>query len=111
MIILPSQHARTRWDADGAQAWVSETFTWTDRVSYLAWVTAWKEQIDAKIGEVRRLKAVRRNPDTDQQQSEAQSALHYLRIECANFYLLRRMAKQLSNTQRMQRLTAELALS
>ena len=102
MSILPAGYARIRWDAEHAQPWINQCFTWTDRASYLAWVAQWKAELHAKIEDVREQKALRR--DTSKDQAAAQSERHYLRIECANMYLIRQMAKELAGRQREERL-------
>ena len=61
MTILPTRYAQIRWDEEHAQEWCHESFTWTDRESYLAWVAAWKAELHARIDDIRRLKAQRRN--------------------------------------------------
>lgn len=105
-MILPTKYARIRWDEEHAQAWISETFTWTDRTNYLVWVAAWKAELKAKIADIKDQKAIRRDPaKTQDDRSAAQSKRHYLRIECANLMLLRMMAKKLAASQRQQRLT------
>ena len=104
MSILPAKYARIRWDAEHAQPWIHQCFTWTDRESYLAWVAQWKVEIHEKIKDVREQKVLRR--DTTEDQAAAQSKRHYLRIECANMYLIRQMAKQLACQQREERLRA-----
>lgn len=104
-MILPTKYARVRWDEEHAQEWIGESFTWTDRDSYLAWVVAWKDELTTRIMAIRSQKALRKDPD-DATRSMAQHERHYLRIECANLFLLRAMAKRLSNQQRETRLTA-----
>jgi hypothetical protein len=106
MIILPEKYAHIRWDEEHAQDWVSETFTWTDRDSYLVWVATWKAELGNRIVAIRRAKAIRRDKtQTDEARGDAQSERQILRIECANLFLLRSMGKRLSATQRKTRLT------
>ena len=61
MTILPSSRARIRWDEEHAQAWIGESFTWTSRGTYLAWVAEWKAELKRRIKEIRNLKATRRD--------------------------------------------------
>lgn len=107
MIILPARYARIRWDEEHAQKWTPESFVWTDRDSYLAWVAEWKRELKARIIEIRRQKAIRRNKDeTIEARGMANSIRQGLRVECANLFLLRQMAKQLSIQQKQARLAA-----
>jgi hypothetical protein len=107
MTILPAKYARIRWDEDHAQKWVNEIFTWTNRETYLAWVDEWKAEVKERIIEIRHQKAIRRNKNhTIEDRGMANSHRQCLRIECANMYLLRGMAKKLSYQQKQARLAA-----
>lgn len=105
--ILPTRYARTRWDDDDAQQWIGESFTWTDRASYLAWVAAWKTELKQRIADIRYQKAIRGDKSQEiATRNGANMERQELRIECANLMMLRRLAKALSATQRHQRLAA-----
>jgi len=104
MSILPAKIARTRLDEEDLP---DELFPWTDRDSYLAWVAEWKAELKLKITEIRRSKAIMRDPErSDTDRAVAQSDRHYLRIETANMFLLRRIGKERSIMQKRQRLAA-----
>lgn len=107
MTILPPKYAQIYWDEEHALKWCGESFTWTDRESYLAWVATWKSELKARIAEIRRLKAQRRNKDLSiDTRNYANYQRQLLRIECCNLLLLRTMGKKLSIEQRTQRLAA-----
>ena len=107
MTILPAKYAQIYWDEEDAAKWSAESFTWTDRDSYLAWVAAWKAELHTRIAEIRRLKAQRRNKDLSiATRNYANNQRQLLRIECCNLILLRMMGKKLSVTQRNARLAA-----
>jgi hypothetical protein len=106
-MILPSRYAHIRWDEDHAQNWCSESFTWTDRDSYLAWVAEWKVELHTRIKLIRDLKAQRRDKSLSiATRNGANQNRQLLRIECANLMLLRMMGKKLSAEQRKQRIAA-----
>ena len=106
-MILPSRYAHIRWDEDHAQTWSSESFTWTDRETYLAWVAEWKAELHKRIKLIRDLKAQRRDKSLSiEARNGANQNRQLLRIECANLMLLRMMAKKLSSQQRQQRIAA-----
>ena len=105
MTILPTKYARIRLDDETSEPLTTELFTWTDRDSYLAWVAEWKRELRQRIDAIRRHKATRRDSTKeDTARRLAQSERHYLRIECANLFLIRQMAKQFSAQQKQQRL-------
>lgn len=105
MSIIPSGYARIRWDAEHAQPWINQCFTWTDRASYLAWVAQWKAELHEKIKDIRDQKAIRRDKTKgDTARADAQQRRQQLRIECANMFLIRTMAKELAGRQREERL-------
>ena len=105
--ILPAKYAYVRWDEEHAQKWVHETFVWTDRESYLAWVAAWKLELKAHIVEIRAQKAIRRDKtQTIEARAQANSTRQSLRVQCFNLFLLRQMARDLSIQQKKARLAA-----
>jgi hypothetical protein len=107
MTILPAKYARIYWDEEHALKWCGETFTWTGRDSYLAWVTAWKAELHTRIEDIRRLKAQRRNKALSiEARNYANHQRQLLRVECCNLLLLRMMGKKLSSEQRTIRLAA-----
>jgi len=107
MTILPAKYARIRWDEEHAQKWAPEAFTWTDRDSYLAWVAEWRAELKRRVADIRRLKAIRRDKaETIEARNTANWQRQLLRIECANLFLLRQMAKTLSWQQKKARLAA-----
>lgn len=106
-MILPSRYACIRWDEDHAQTWCGESFTWTNRETYLAWVTEWKAELHKRVALIRQLKAQRRDKSLSiAERNGANQHRQLLRIECANLMLLRLMAKKLSAEQRKQRIAA-----
>jgi len=108
-MILPPRYKSARLDEDDIHDLhqKGEIFTWTDRDNYLQWISDWKAVLKEQIAEIRRMKAIYRDPSLDTEaRAMAQSERHYLRIYCANLFLMRRMAKQLSATQRRSRLAA-----
>lgn len=105
--ILPTRYARTRWTDEEAMQWIGESFTWTDRASYLAWVAAWKAELKTRIADIRYQKAIRSDKAQEiATRNGANVERQELRIECANLMMLRRLAKAMSATQRHQRLAA-----
>jgi hypothetical protein len=107
MIILPSRYASVRFDEEHAQKWCGESFVWTGRDSYLAWVAAWKAELHRRVADIRSWKARRRDRSLSiEERNLANWHRQALRIECANLMLLRSMAKKLSAQQRQQRLAA-----
>lgn len=107
MTILPPQYMYIRWDEETIQKWIGESFTWTDRDSYLAWVAQWKIELHHWIGEIRRLKAIRRDRTRESEaRMAANTTRQQLRTVCANLLLLRMLGKRLSAEQRQARLAA-----
>ena len=107
MTILPAKYARIYWDEEHALKWCGESFTWTDRDSYLAWVAEWKAELRSRIEDIRRLKAQRRNKELSiETRNYANQQRQQLRVECCNLLLLRMMGKKLSAQQRTTRLAA-----
>jgi len=108
-MILPARYKSTRLDEEDIHDLhqKAEVFGWTDRESYLTWVSEWKAVLKEQIAEIRLMKTIYRDPSqTAEARALAQSERHYLRIFCANLFLLRQMAKQLSAKQRQSRLVA-----
>ena len=107
MTILPTKYMHFRWDEETIQKWIGESFTWTDRDSYLAWVTQWKIELAHWVKEIRRLKAIRADKTQDSEvRMGANAERQQLRIVCANLMLLRMLGKKLSAEQRQARLAA-----
>lgn len=107
MTILPAKYMHIRWDEETIQKWIGESFTWTDRTSYLAWVTEWKAELADRVKEIRRLKAIRADKTADSEvRMNANAERQRLRIVCANLMLLRMLGKRLSAEQRQARLAA-----